>query len=884
MASFTTVISAVDTGWYTNSGYHYPGNTNYIVGDLRGLFDGSLREFYRDWFVFNLPTFSQPVTSAELKINTYEFLSNDASETYVLRDVTTPISTLTAGGNGLTSIYNDLGDGIIYGSRNFTSADNYQTVTIDFNSALVSALNAKSGQAFALGGSISTLDSINNTEYIYGFSGGNPASDVQLVTFSNQAPTDLTLSPVKIPENQTIVGNFATTDPDPGNTFTYSFVAGIGDTDNSLFTIAGNQLQAKAPFDFEAQDSYSVRVRTTDNNGSFYDKPFTITVTDLNEAPTNITLSTVKIPENQTTVGNFSTTDPDLVETFTYSLVSGTGDTDNNLFTIVGNQFQAKAPFDFETQKHSYSVRAKTTDKGGLSYEKPFTITVSNVNELPTNLTLSNTNIAENQPIGTVIGSFDTTDPDFNESFTYSLVSGTGDTDNSKFTIVGNQLKANPSFDFEAQNSYSIRVQTKDQGGLPYEKQFTINVTDVNEAPTDITLSQNTIAENKPVGTVIGSFDTTDPDFNESFTYSLVSGTGASDNSKFIILGNQLIATASFDFETKNSYNLRVRTTDKGGLSYEKPLTINVTDVGDTSFVTINSTTIAEGNSGSRTASLFVNLSSPNTGVVTLDYATQDGNGANKAIAGSDYTATSGTLTFLPGTTELTVDIPILGDTNVESNESFFVNLTNPNGAILISSQGTINILNDDINLPLTFAGTSGNNVFTGGDGNDTISGQGGDDNLNGGAGNDILNGGAGKDVLTGGAGADRFVYNNFTDSLFANPDRLRSFNPGQGDRIDLANIPTATFNAENISAANLTDAVTAVYADANPTTPGAQALGANQAVFFSYGATVPTRRSYLAVNDSTAGFNANSDLFIEVTGIVGTLTPGSLVSSNYFV
>jgi Ca2+-binding RTX toxin-like protein len=225
-----------------------------------------------------------------------------------------------------------------------------------------------------------------------------------------------------------------------------------------------------------------------------------------------------------------------------------------------------------------------------------------------------------------------------------------------------------------------------------------------------------------------------------------------------------------------------------------------------------------------------------------------------------------------------------LGDTNVESDESFFVNLTNPNGAILATSQSTINILNDDSIPVLTFAGTSGNDVFTGGDGNDIISGQSGDDSLNGGAGDDILNGGAGKDVLTGGAGADTFVYNNFTDSIFANPDRIRSFNPGEGDRIDLANIPTATFNAENISAANLTAAVTAVYADADPTTNGAQALGANQAVFFSYGATVPTRRSYLAVNDSTPGFNANSDLFIEVTGRVGTLTTGSLVSSNYFV
>ncbi|MCM0591190.1 MAG: cadherin repeat domain-containing protein [Gloeotrichia echinulata DEX184] len=416
---------------------------------------------------------------------------------------------------------------------------------------------------------------------------------------ANQQPTDITLSPVKIPENQTIVGNFTTTDPDPGDTFTYTFVGGIGDTDNSLFTIAGNQLQAKAPFDFEAQDSYSVRVRTTDQDGSFYDKPFTITVTDLNEAPTNITLSKVKIPENQTIVGDLTTTDPDVGNTFTYSLVSGTGGTDNSLFTIVGNQVQANTSFDFETQKHSYNLRVRSTDQGGLSYDKPFTITVSNVNEPPTNISLSNTNIAENQRIGTVVGEFTTIDPDFNETFTYSLPPVIG-IDPPPFIIVGNKLIANTSFDFETKNSYNLRVRTTDQGGLPYEKQFTINVTDVNEAPTDITLSQNTIDENKPIGTVIGGFTTTDPElkdpsWNETFTYSLVPGDGDTDNSKFTIVGNQLKANASFDFEAKNSYNLRVRTTDKGGLSYDKPFTINVTDVKEApTDITLSQNTIDE--------------------------------------------------------------------------------------------------------------------------------------------------------------------------------------------------------------------------------------------------------------------------------------------------
>ena len=191
----STNIAATDTGWYDNSGSHSPTNTNYIVGDYNSV--------YRNWMAFNLPTFTTPVTSAKLQIKAYQYSSADPSETYELRDVTTPVSTLIAGGSGLTSIYNDLGDGTIYGSRNFTSADSNQTVTFDLNSALVSALNAKSGQAFALGGQITTLDSTNNGEYIYAFSFGS-SGDVQLlVTYGTSDTTPPTASSFSPADNTT---------------------------------------------------------------------------------------------------------------------------------------------------------------------------------------------------------------------------------------------------------------------------------------------------------------------------------------------------------------------------------------------------------------------------------------------------------------------------------------------------------------------------------------------------------------------------------------------------------------------------------------------------------------------------------------------------------
>ena len=90
-----------------------------------------------------------------------------------------------------------------------------------------------------------------------------------------------------------------TTDPDAGDTFTYTLVAGAGDTDNASFGIVGGQLVTAAVFDFETKASYSVRVRTTDGGGLTFEKAFVITVNDVNEAPTDVALSSSSVDENQ---------------------------------------------------------------------------------------------------------------------------------------------------------------------------------------------------------------------------------------------------------------------------------------------------------------------------------------------------------------------------------------------------------------------------------------------------------------------------------------------------------------------------------------------------------------------------------------------------------
>ncbi len=172
----------------------------------------------------------------------------------------------------------------------------------------------------------------------------------------------------------------------------------------------------------------------------------------------------------------------------------------------------------------------------------------------PTSLSLSATSVSENQPSGTSVGTFATTDPDVGDSFTYSLVAGTGDTDNSLFSISGATLQTAAVLDHATVQSLNIRVRTTDSTGRSLDNTFTISVTDINEAPTSVAISNDILAESVAIGTPVGTLTTTDPDVNNTFTYSLVSGTGDTDNTFFAVVGDELKVAATLDFETQSSY------------------------------------------------------------------------------------------------------------------------------------------------------------------------------------------------------------------------------------------------------------------------------------------------------------------------------------------
>jgi hypothetical protein len=475
-----------------------------------------------------------------------------------------------------------------------------------------------------------------------------------------------------------------------------------------------------------------------------------------NQAPTNLTLSNSNIAENQpinAIVGNLTSTDPDVNNTFTYSLVTGTGATDNSLFTITNNQLKTNAVFNYET-KNSYTIRVRTTDQGSLFFDKQLTIGVTNVNEAPV-ITTTNTALSYIENATTVIDSAITiSDVDSVNlvNATVSITSGfvssqdilsftnqngitgsynsttgvlslTGNTTLANYQTALRSITYSNSSDNPNTTTRTISFQVNDGSLNSSLKTRNINITAVNDAPTNLSLSNINVAENKPIATVIGNFSSTDPDGNNTFTYSLIAGTGATDNALFTIAGNQLKTNAVFNFETKNSYSIRVKTTDQGGLFYEKQLTIGVTDINENFTTTPQQDIIVLQNGDNIITSTFANLQQNDT---------------IKGGTGTD------TLIITAGTVNNSISI----DTNNATNQ--------------LDIPGTIALGFERFDL----SGFAGTVSFDGTAGNDWIKAGAGNDDLTGGDGNDYLNGGTGADFLIGGKGNDIFVIDNIGDII----------------------------------------------------------------------------------------------------------------------
>jgi hypothetical protein len=400
------------------------------------------------------------------------------------------------------------------------------------------------------------------------------------VTDQNEAPTTPTPSNAAIAENLAgaIVGQVASTDPDAGDHITYTV------SDNRFEIVDGSlKLKDGVALDHEAEPSINVKVTATDTGGLSSDHDFTIQVTDQNEAPGTPSLSNLSVAENAAgaTIGSLTTLDPDAGDTIHYTV-------SDNRFEVVDGSLKLKdgASLNHETEP-SVTVKVTATDSGGLTSEHSFGISVTDQNEAPTSPTLSNAPIAENLA-GAIVGQVASADPDAGDHITYSV-------SDARFEIVDGSLKLKDgvALDHEAEPSINVKVTATDTGGLASDHDFTIQVTDQNEAPSTPSLGNLSVAENA-AGATIGTLTTLDPDAGDTIHYTV------SDNRFEVVDGNlKLKDGVSLNHEAEPSVTVKVTATDSGGLTSEHSFGISVTDQNEAPTTpTLSNAPIAENLAG----------------------------------------------------------------------------------------------------------------------------------------------------------------------------------------------------------------------------------------------------------------------------------------------
>ncbi len=383
-----------------------------------------------------------------------------------------------------------------------------------------------------------------------------------------EPPTDIVLGSNSINEGAPVGSLVGTLGASGGEAVTtYELVNGNGSGGNGNFTITGNQLLTNAVFDFETQAVYSVRVRAT-GDGSF-DKVFEINVIDQPDPPTDIALSSTTVDENQpvgTVVGTLSATGGEGPYTFTLPGARG----NNGAFSIVGNELRTDQKFNFEnTPTRTVVVVASNADG---PFEETIALTIGNLPEPPTEITLSSTTIRENEPIGTTVGALTATGGSGGD-VVFTLVGGQGSRDNERFIIEDGQLKNNVSLNFEFRQTYQVRIRATRDGS--FTQSFEIVAINVEEPPTAIILSSTTVSENRNAGAEVGTISTEGGE--GPVTFALV-GEG-NDNENFRIENRRLLTNFRFDREERPSYRILIRATGDGTIASD--FTITIEDVNE---------------------------------------------------------------------------------------------------------------------------------------------------------------------------------------------------------------------------------------------------------------------------------------------------------------
>ena len=253
-----------------------------------------------------------------------------------------------------------------------------------------------------------------------------------------------------------------------------------------------------------------MRVRVSDGS-TYTNRIFTIHVTDLNEVPSFSGPAIFTTPENNASA-TFQPTasDPD-GNNLTYQISGGADQSKFDINASTGSITFKTTP-DFENPSdantdNAYRVRIRISD-GAADANRIFTVHVTNLNETPTDLNSTATlSIAENQPVGTLVGQFTATDTDAGATLSYRLTGGQGSQHNDRFTLDANgTLRSAKVFDYENKQLLKIRVRVADEHNASLKQAFVVLVADVVEQnATNVPERFRPVVETRPAKDVAGT-------------------------------------------------------------------------------------------------------------------------------------------------------------------------------------------------------------------------------------------------------------------------------------------------------------------------------------------------------------------------------------------
>ncbi|WP_315828496.1 beta strand repeat-containing protein [Bradyrhizobium sp. SZCCHNG3015] len=424
------------------------------------------------------------------------------------------------------------------------------------------------------------------------------ASGSFVVTEDTSAPSAPSITSVTdnvLPITGTIADNGSSND----TTLTIAGTAEAGSTvtiyDTDGTTVVGSGIAIGGSYSITtsalSEGSHTLTAKATDaaGNQGAASTAFHVSIdTSAPSAPSIASVTDNVLPITGTVADNGSSNDTTLTIAGTAEAGSTVTIYDTDGTTVLGSAVATGGNYSITTSalsEGSHTLTAKATDAAGNQGAASAAFHVSIDTSAPSAPSIAS--VTDNVlPItGTIADNGSSNDTTLTIAGTAEAGSTVTIYDTDGTTVVGSGIAIGGSYSITtsalSEGSHTLTAKATDAAGNQGAASIAFHVGIDSLSPTDITLSNASVAENSAVGTVVGLFSDVDPGATGTASFSLLDDAAG----RFAITGGNLVVVGSLDYETAQSHQITVRVTDAAGNIFDKALTIAVTDVAG---VTLN--------------------------------------------------------------------------------------------------------------------------------------------------------------------------------------------------------------------------------------------------------------------------------------------------------